>query len=239
MTNESISANLFYMAYRRSANGNFIYLTDSITGEASQVTLVRFNEMVKQFGTEEDMEKSFQLRITKKHLLLGHPVEELKKLVGLHGGKLPPLSDADEAKVDEIRKHKGIKLSISSEGKKMGRPPKSHPAEAMPATSTPTNTGITQDAKEKPIDKYPWQSDPNYFKSCGASPLDIGEATKDTCMFPNKYIDTRCQACAVYDKCALEAKYTAEDWKKRDDRRDIKIRRAVFVEATQVDQKKQ
>lgn len=224
------------MAYRRSANGNFIYLTDSITGEASQVTLERFNEMVKQFGTEADMERSFQLRVTKKYLLLGHPVEKLRELVASHGGKLPPLSDADEEKVGEIRKNKGIKLSISSDGKKMGRPTKNPPKEESGSAVNVAVEEPKQGDQDKPIDKYPWQSDPNYFKSCGDAPLDIGEVTRDTCMFPNQYIDTRCQACTVYDKCALGAKYTAEDWKKRDDRKDIKIRRAVFVEGASTEQ---
>ena len=64
------------------------------------------------------------------------------------------------------------------------------------------------------IPVYPWQKDPNYFKSSGTAPLDIEEMSKDVCAFPNRYLDDECRNCPIYDRCQMPEKFTEDDWKK-------------------------
>ena len=96
------------MAYRRSGNGAFVYLTDSITHEMVQVTLDRFNELLLDYNnSEEEMEKNFQLRITKKYVLLGYSKEQIAEFAK-KSGKLPKLTSVQEDRVKKIRKDEGI-----------------------------------------------------------------------------------------------------------------------------------
>ncbi len=101
---------------------------------------------------------------------------------------------------------KKIKVEVpKGPPKKRGRKPKPK------VLSIKTEEGYT----EIPLDglKFPWTGNPDYFKS-ESTPLSISEMTKESCAYPNRYLDDQCFGCSIYDSCRCSLKYNKEDMKK-------------------------
>jgi len=47
-----------------------------------------------------------------------------------------------------------------------------------------------------------------------STPLSISEMTKESCAYPNRYLDDQCFGCSIYDSCRCSLKYNKEDMKK-------------------------
>ena len=59
------------------------------------------------------------------------------------------------------------------------------------------------------------RDDPHYFLTPGGfPPASVEDITKDTCLFPARYLDDECRNSTVYDHYVLAGKFTADDWKK-------------------------
>ena len=224
------------MAYRRSGNGAFVYLTDSITHEMVQVTLDRFNELLLDYNnSEEEMEKNFQLRITKKYVLLGFSKEQIAEFAK-KSGKLPKLTSVQEDRVKMIRKDEGIQLNHFAVGKKAGRPAKVT-KEAIDSNINENGEEPEKDStRKKKADKpdsaparYPWQDDPKYFIGGPCGPLDY--STVDACLYPNRYLDNMCEGCSIYDKCCCKSKISPENFGKK--REQVKVRKITWVDNKQ------
>lgn len=61
--------------------------------------------------------------------------------------------------------------------------------------------------------EYPWSKDPTYFSS-PAVPTSIEDETKNSCMYPTRYLDDTCHGCPVYDRCQQQLKFQPTDWEK-------------------------
>jgi hypothetical protein len=55
--------------------------------------------------------------------------------------------------------------------------------------------------------------------------LNIAEASKNTCLYPNRYLDDDCHGCGIYEICSFGGKYKPEDWKKKNTRNEVIIKK--------------
>ena len=132
-------------------------------------------------NSEEEMEKNFQLRITKKYVLLGFSKEQIAEFAK-KSGKLPKLTSVQEDRVKMIRKDEGIQLNHFAVGKKAGRPAK--------VTKEAIDSNINENGEEpekastrkKKADKpdstpvrYPWQDADGHDRAPVARPV-LGRA---------------------------------------------------------------
>ena len=55
--------------------------------------------------------------------------------------------------------------------------------------------------------------------------LNIAEASKNACLYPNRYLDDACYGCDIYEICGFGGKYKPEDWKKKNTRNEVIIKK--------------
>jgi hypothetical protein len=166
----------------------------------------RFADVVKSFGTEENLVKTFVLRASKKYIEAGYTSEQVKAIVEKNLGKLPSLdSKSEEPSNDSI----GPKDEVTARFCKA-------------VLVTPEDSKPIEPVKVKAPIVYEWQGNPDFFKSV-AVPVNIEEASKDVCFFPNFNIGYQCRECTIYDKCVCPAKYSPEDQLKPN-RNEVKIK---------------
>jgi hypothetical protein len=191
-----------------SKDGKYFYWNCTISGLATFANADRFKKLVEQFGTEENLFKTFVSRPVKKYLAAGYSTEQVYEILKKNGNKLPSLNGDDST----ITK-------VPSERKKR---------EKKEVHDEPSQPKV----QEKPI--YAWQNDPTYFTGgqVAPNPLVYEEITHDVCFHPNRYLDDMCRECPLYSRCNHKEKYQPEDWidKSKRAQREVKIKRVVFVD---------
>lgn len=183
-----------------SANGNYFYWKCNVTGKETFADAKRFAVVVQNYGSEAKLVKEYVLGPVKKYLAAGFDADAIKGILEANGGDLPRL----EAKAKPAHTPK----------KKRGRKPKQ--------TAVPTKVD-EESGEVVPVEKYPWNSNPDYFKSV-PTPASIEEATKDSCAFPNRYLDALCVGCSIYSQCSFNGKYSEKDWKSPKNRNEVKVK---------------
>lgn len=178
-----------------SANGKYYYWKCNVSGLETFADEKRFKDVVKNYGSEETLFKTYVLRPVQKYVDAGFDAETIKSIAAAHDGKMPPLGGK---KVKPVKQKRGRKPKLKSF------------AVGTVETTVESSSGVFEQ-ETKPV--YPWSNDPDYFKS-QPIPASIEAITVDTCVYPNRYMDDACYGCPVYDKCVLKIKYTPEDWKK-------------------------
>lgn len=186
----------------QSANGKYFYWNCTISGLETFAPEPRFNEIVKNYGGEDVLFKTYVLRSVKKYVEAGFDSEVIKDIIKTNDGKLPDLDAGSKARKAELPKKtrkKGLKQYSTSE------------------VVSEIELGVESRTKV-----YPWSGNPDYFKS-PAVPLVVSDITKEVCLYPNRYLSDDCYGCPVYDNCALSCKFKEEDWKKPRKRNEVKI----------------
>ncbi len=195
----------------QSANGKYFYWKCNVSGLETFADEKRFKEVVKSYGSEEKLVKEYVLRPAQKYIDAGFTPEYVRDLAARSGGKKLPRIDAKEKEQKKVIK--GLK--------KRGRKPKLKNFATGESTEVVLNSeGVTEEVVRK---VYPWSNNPDYFKSAPAL-LEMEEATKETCLFPNRYLDDACYGCPVYDRCACKIKVAAEEWSKPRKKEEVKIK---------------
>jgi hypothetical protein len=184
-----------------SANGNYFYWKCNVTGKETFADKARFAAVVQNYGSESKLVKEYVLAPVKKYLNAGFDVDAIKGIMEANGGDLPKL----EAKGKPTHTPK----------KKRGRKPKET---ALPAVVKDESGEVVSN------EKYPWSSNPDYFKSV-PTPMSIEETTKDSCAYPNRYLDVLCKGCSIYDQCAFNGKYSEKDWKGSKVRNEVVVKK--------------
>lgn len=195
----------------QSANGKYFYWKCNISGLETFADEKRFNEVVKNYGSEEKLFKEYVLRPAQKYIDAGFDATYVRELAERSGGKLPRLDAGEKARKKEIKE---------LTGKKRGRKPKLKNFASGESIETVINSdGVSEEVVRK---VYPWSGNPDYFRS-PPSMMDVSEATKDTCLYPNRYLDDSCYGCPVYANCTCKLKMGEEDWKQPKKKQDVKI----------------
>lgn len=188
-----------------SANGKYFYWHCNISGLETFADAKRFAEVVKKYGTEENLFKTYVLRPVQKYVDADFSVESIKRLIENNGGKkIPPLGGKKVKPVKKPRKKTLKQFAIKT----------------VEVNET-TSTGSVEVVQKK---IYPWTDKPDYFKDGPPAPFDVRDATLDTCLFPNVHLNDMCLNCPVYDECQLPAKYSDADRKNpKNHKRDPKV----------------
>jgi hypothetical protein len=186
-----------------SANGNYFYWKCNITGKETFADKDRFNDVVKTYGSQEALFKEYVLASAKKYLKNGFDAEYIKSLYNSNNGDLPKLDSSKP--LHKIKKKRGRKAGLKQ------------------FQTTSVESG-SYSPDIQPVTKYPWTDNPDYFKGTNA-PLNIQDVSKDTCLYPNRYIDDRCFGCSIYDLCSFPGKFSPEDRKKKNIRNEVIIKK--------------
>ena len=181
---------------------SMFYWKCSVSGLIMFATPERFADVVKKFGSEEKLVKTYVLRPVKKYLDAGYTAEQIKSIIEKNDGKLPALDAVAAPAVSRVEKKRVVETVRVVEVKPIEQP------------------------KEKPPVVYDWQGNPDYFKGA-PSPISIEHDTKEACFYPNRNIDNQCRECSIYGQCNCSAKYSLEDQKKPR-RNEVKIK-AILV----------
>jgi hypothetical protein len=186
-------------------NRKYFYWSCSKTGLMTFANAERFAKVVASYGSEEELVSQFVAAPVKKYLAEGWDVEAIKGIISANKGKLPPIG-GKKVKAEKVKKVR--KTSLKSF--------------AMASLTVPVQQASGSfEAEKKPV--YPWSNDPDYFRS-PTRPLGAAEATKDSCAYPNRYLDVRCKGCSIYDACVFKGKYAPSDWKKNTSRNEVIIK---------------
>jgi len=171
---------------------NARYWQCSVSGIMTFASEARWPSIMERYKTEENLVATFVCREAKKYLAAGYTEVAIRQLVADNKGSLPKFSSLSENKplVDARIPKKEKKVRV--------KPVKVEK--------------VIENEIEVTKKVYAWSADPqNYFKG-GEQPIDVAADTKDTCLYPNRYLDDECRNCPVYDLCTCTFKFTAEDW---------------------------
>jgi len=183
-----------------SGDGKYHYWQCSVSGLETFAKPDYWVKIMAKFGTEENLVKTYVCKKAQKLLDEGMSQEQIIQVLS------QPETVAAKKEKKEAKKIKEERKKLTKRTRKKGL--KSF-AIASEEVTVQTDTGSFE-VEKKPV--YPWQNDPNFFKSPPA-PLSIELVTKEACMFPARHLDDECRGCPVYDKCALSIKFTEKDWK--------------------------
>lgn len=170
----------------QSKDGRYFFWCCTVTGQKTFANLKRFEKLVKQYGSEEALFKTFVCKAAKK----------------AESVDLPVAKGSSEPKAKKVKVSKDVSAPVA---------PK---------------------VEEKPV--YPWQTNPNHFGNGKIIPVPVAveELTKDSCAFPNRYLDEMCKGCSLYEKCALPTKYQPSDWEDKSKRKDreVKVKHMTYTQ---------
>jgi hypothetical protein len=168
--------------------GKYVYPVDVVTGSKTFALIPYFERMLgeKYGGDLKKFVNTYMTRETKKYLADGWSIEDIKAQAAAHKGKLPKLHP-------KIAKHPDM--------------PKKERRKRLASHAEETIKVVKADGTEEVVRKYPWSSDPEYFKSTGPTAINMSEATKDACFRPDIYLNEQCHGCQYYDVCQLSLKY--------------------------------
>ena len=190
-----------------SANGNYYYWRCNLTGNETFADKARFADVVKKYGSEEKLVAEYVTQQAKKYLQNGFTAEDVMALAEANGGDLPRLET--KAKASHTPK------------KKRGRKPK----QRLQAITPASGSAAAQEASLDPSRViYPWSGNPDYFGG-GVSAFNIAEVSKDTCIYPNRYLSDLCKGCSIYAECNFPRKYSEKDWKGSKNRNEVIIKK--------------
>lgn len=189
----------------------YFYWSCSKTGLMTFANAERFAKVVASYGSEEELVSQFVAAPVKKYLAEGWDVEAIKGIIFANKGKLPPVGGkkVKVAKVKKVRKPSLKSFALGS------------------LTVPVQQASGSFEVEAKPV--FPWTNDPDYFKS-PTRPLGAAEATKDSCAYPNRYLDARCKDCSIYDLCVFKGKYAPSDWKKNVPRNEVVVKQLKSFE---------
>lgn len=185
-----------------SKNGKYFYWQCTVTGIKTFADSGRFAVIAEKYGGIEKLAKEFVLPTAKRYLKEGWDKETLAAIIQANNGKLPAFGKKNK-KEPTVKKRFKRSLKAHSVG-----------SETVAGSDT-------EPQKERPI--YPWSTDPDYFKG-GTSVLNTSEATKDACLYPNRFLDDQCYGCSIYETCNYASKFKPEDWKKKNSRNEIVVK---------------
>lgn len=177
-----------------SSNGKYFYWYCNISGQETFAPEPRFKDVVKKYGSEEKLFKTFVLRPVQKYVDAGFDAEMIKEIIKSNSGKLPSI-DKKPFKDKSLKNERKQRLKRFST-----------------ATVQSLEMNSSGNYEEVKVPVFPWSGNPDYFKS-PTKPFNVAEESKTACLYPNKNLNDACYGCPVYDLCQCSAKLGESDWK--------------------------
>jgi len=173
-----------------SGNGKYFYWKCIVSGQETFAPKPRFKDVVKKYGTEEKLFKTYVLRPVQKYVDAGWDFDSIIAILKQNGGKLPALDNNPIKVVKSTKKKKRILNNIAMDN------------------------GVVKQPEQPEVQIFPWSGNPDYFKS-EPTPFSFENETKNSCVYPNINLDDRCFGCSIYNLCCSSVKYSLEDMKKK------------------------
>jgi len=173
-----------------SGNGKYFYWKCIVSGQETFAPKPRFKDVVKKYGTEEKLFKTYVLRPVQKYVDAGWDFDSIIAILKQNGGKLPALDNNPIKVVKSTKKKKRILNNIAMDN------------------------GVVKQPEQPEVQIFPWSGNPDYFKSPHV-PINFENETKNSCVYPNINLDDRCFGCSIYNLCCSSVKYSLEDMKKK------------------------
>lgn len=177
-----------------SSNGKYFYWYCNVSGQETFAPEPRFKDVVKKYGSEEKLFKTFVLRPVQKYVDAGFDAEMIKEIIKSNSGKLPSI-DKKPFKDKSLKNERKQRLKRFST-----------------ATVQSLEMNSSGNYEEVKVPVFPWSGNPDYFKS-PTKPFNVAEESKTACLYPNKNLNDACYGCTVYDLCQCSAKLGESDWK--------------------------
>ena len=177
-----------------SSNGKYFYWYCNVSGQETFAPEPRFKDVVKKYGSEEKLFKTFVLRPVQKYVDAGFDAEMIKEIIKSNSGKLPSI-DKKPFKDKSLKNERKQRLKRFST-----------------ATVQSIEMNSSGNYEEVKVPVFPWSGNPDYFKS-PTKPFNVAEESKTACLYPNKNLNDACYGCPVYDLCQCSAKLGESDWK--------------------------
>lgn len=162
----------------------------------------RFKEVVAKYGSEKKLFDTYVLRPVQKYVDRGFDADYIKDIIKTNHGKLPSLDAKTKERKKALKKPRKQRLKQYAVGEVV--------------VGQTDESGSMEEVKQK---VYPWTGNPDYFKGTPAV-LNIGDETKNSCIYPNKYLDDQCYGCLVYAECQSPLKISEADRRSNKHRRE-------------------
>ena len=199
-----------------SANGKYFYWKCNVSGMETFCDERRFKEVVAKYGDEATLFKTYVLRPVKKYVDAGFDAEHIKNLIKHNDGKLPSIDGKlkeRKAAIKALKKPRKVRLKKFAVGEV--------------GIQQLNASGSIEEVKQK---IYPWTGNPDYFRGGPPVPFDIGEVTKNVCLYPARHIDDLCEGCPVFSECQCPAKISDEDRRSAKHRRHVPVVKAIVLD---------
>lgn len=194
-----------------SNDGRYRYFQCSISGSPTFAKKDYWVKIMAKFKTEENLIKTYVCRKAQKLLDEGKSQTEVIAILSGPVGKVKKekkIVSPDTPGLTEKQKNKAIKAERKAALKKMRKPRskglKSFAIGKVEVEVLTESGGLVKEV----VPEYPWQGDPTYFGSGGTSVIPIAEATKDSCAYPNRFLDGECKYCSAFSACSFAGKGT-------------------------------
>lgn len=195
---------------KESKDGKYKYWQCSVSGQPTFAKPDYWVKIMAKYGSEAKLVKTYVCKKAKTLLDEGKTQAEIIDILS------KPVTK-------EAKKEKVVAKQVKAERKKLlkGKRRKGLKSSAVGTTEV-SGTNSTGSVEVKAVPVYPWQSDPNYFRS-EPNAISIAEMTKDACAFPARNIDDECRECPFYSECTCGSKFSESDWKKPRSKKETKV----------------
>lgn len=186
----------------QSKDGKYHYWECSVSGLVTFAKPDYWVKIMAKYGSEENLVKTYVCQKAKRLLDEGLTPAEVRDKLS------KPETAADKKAKKAIKEEKVRRKELTKKPRKKGLKTFAVDKETVLVQN---DTGSLE-KEVRPV--YPWQNDPNYFRTGETHILTVEEETKSACLRPDIYLDSDCNGCPFYDKCVCSIKVSAEEWKK-------------------------
>ena len=147
-------------------------------------------------------------------------MKEFSKYVGLDVHKESIAVAVAEANGGDLPRLEAKAKASHTPKKKRGRKPK----QGLQAITQASGSAAEEANLDHSKAIYPWSGNPDYFGG-GVTAFNVAEVSKDTCIYPNRYLSDLCKGCSIYAECNFPRKYSEKDWKGSKNRNEVIIKK--------------
>ena len=195
-----------------SKDGKYHYWECSVSGLMTFAKPDYWVKVMAKFGSEKNLVKTYVCKKAQKLLDAGVSPKEIREQLS------KPETAAEKKARKATKQEKVRRKKLISKPRKKGL--KSF-AVGKDEVLVQTDTGSL--VKEV-VPVYPWQGDPNYFRGDKPAPMSTEEATKNSCIYPKRYLDDDCRGCPAYDNCKCYLRVDSSEWTKAKKKHTVVIK---------------
>jgi hypothetical protein len=182
-----------------SKDGKYHFWQCSVSGLPTFAKPEYWISVMEKYKTEENLVKTFICKKAKKLMAAGMSQVDIIKTLNVVVSK----EEKKERRANKAIKVKREKVIKVAKAKKIKKPRLASFAVGKVEVEVQNKSGSVEIQK---VPVYPWQGDANYFGDGGTSVMSVEEATKESCAYPNRFLDGECNYCSAFSMCSIAEK---------------------------------